>query len=496
MTRNAYCERLGIDVPALERFVEGPRPTLLSLMVLALLEHGSPLSVEEIADRLLDAGVRAPSGDMVYSLRRAWHGLAPVVKEPDGSMGLDLESWHLRCLVSEFGLKKDERPPADVDLPPPAPEMPSDDVPLREAEVGAALGKPGLSNVRTVAAVLDVHAGALSYERVRETVQRLTGTVWEPHRPFARNRLFSQSSDGLLTPGGDRSELLALRRLVRAAAREAWHRKAVEEHEARRRLLYLEARQERQRREAAEAAGLRKALVWALPREDRPEVVTVLDLRSREIRSFSRPSLGAAVAALKVFDVVYGLDLRTTLAMLGLDARDFRAFELGPPRKNVRLNKSGRKLQVTPEMVISSSTGIVHPLADPAKVARYLAEGDTGKLVRRAESDVKSLYALYRYGVLHGHVRLRWGFVDEVFGVDWELPDDQRLHEVLRTAVEEGRSVDLVVGNAPGWTDPWSRAFRARVVDVGYHDVLIDQDGLQRRVSLDEVQAVRLAGAP
>lgn len=89
MTRNRYCERLGISIPVVEHFVEQPRASLLRLMVLALLEHGAPLPLETIADRLLDAGVRSLSGDMPYSLRKAWHGLPPVVKEPDGNMGLE-----------------------------------------------------------------------------------------------------------------------------------------------------------------------------------------------------------------------------------------------------------------------------------------------------------------------------------------------------------------------------------------------------------------------
>ncbi len=151
---------------------------------------------------------------------------------------------------------------------------------------------------------------------------------------------------------------------------------------------------------------------------------------------------------------------------------------------------------MTPELVITSSTGIGHPLADPVKVAQYVAEGDTVKLVRRTESDVKSLYAYYRYGVLHGHVRLRWGFIDEVFGVDWALPDDQMLTEVLRKAMAEGLSVDLVTGSSPGWSDPWSRSSRWRVVDLSYDEALFEQDGVRQRIPLHEVQAVGLVRSP
>jgi hypothetical protein len=93
-------------------------------------------------------------------------------------------------------------------------------------------------------------------------------------------------------------------------------------------------------------------------------------------------------------------------------------------------------------------------------------------------------------------VRLRWGFVDEVFGVDWALPDDHRLHEVLRKAMEEGVAIDLVTGSSPGWNDPWSRATRWRLVEVDFREAIVEQEGVRQRLLLDEIQAVRLAGSP
>jgi hypothetical protein len=143
MNTNRYCERLAIPRPAVEHFIGRHDTSLLQLIVLALLEHGGPLSMEEIADRLLDAGVRAPSGDMVRSLHKAWHGLPPVIKEPDGTMGLDLESWELKHLAWELG--RETIPAADAPPAPPAAEMPGDDVPLREVEVVTG-SSPGWSD--------------------------------------------------------------------------------------------------------------------------------------------------------------------------------------------------------------------------------------------------------------------------------------------------------------------------------------------------------------
>jgi hypothetical protein len=127
--------------------------------------------------------------------------------------------------------------------------------------------------------------------------------------------------------------------------------------------------------------------------------------------------------------------------------------DLRPPQKSRRINRAGRTLKITAELLIWSTTGISRPLGDPYKVARYLARGEAGKLARRLKRDVKALYAFYRYGVVHGGVRLRWGFLDEVLGVDWAVPGDLHLYEILNRARETGALVDIVTGTAPGWTD-------------------------------------------
>jgi hypothetical protein len=138
--------------------------------------------------------------------------------------------------------------------------------------------------------------------------------------------------------------------------------------------------------------------------------------------------------------------------------------DIGPPQKTRQLNRAGRKLKITPELLISGSTGISRPLGDPARITEYLASDQQTKLRRRLESDVKSLYAFYHYGHLHRRVRLQWGFLDESLGVDWAHPGDPSLHGILEECRENGGLVDIVSGSAPGWNDPWSRAVRVQVV--------------------------------
>jgi len=104
------------------------------------------------------------------------------------------------------------------------------------------------------------------------------------------------------------------------------------------------------------------------------------------------------------------------------------------------------------------------------------------------------LYALYEYGHLHGCLRLRWGFLDELIDAPWVHRDEPSLYELMRTALQSNSPLEIVVGNAPGWSDPWSRAQLARVVrgESQWRCSLIDEAGYL--IDDTAVQRARLAG--
>jgi hypothetical protein len=168
-------------------------------------------------------------------------------------------------------------------------------------------------------------------------------------------------------------------------------------------------------------------------------------------------------ARLDTFDVIAAIDVRALLRAVGYDPGDRRLADLGPPQKTMQLNRRGRKLRITTELLILGSCGIRRALAPAARLQVYLAQSSDMRLRRRLEADAKALYALYQYGRLHGAVRLRWGFLDERFLAPWAHPDEPRLHDLKRLALEAGVPLDVVTGAAPGWTDPWSRAQRCTV---------------------------------
>jgi hypothetical protein len=493
---NRYCERVGLtSVPRVEDVLSRNEVNLFHLMVVALLERGGPMAVEEIAERLTGAGSIAGSGDMALSLKRAWHGREPVFRGPDGRLGLNLSSSELDRMVWHAGL----RPPRfQAPAPPPEPELAGDDVPLSEEELVAAFRDRilyGFSAHRQAAAVLDVHARQMTVEEVEGVLAGMTGYRYQfgvDRVRFWRSTLVSLDESGRLSLDRGSPDLGTMRQAVRKLARPALiqharHEQWAKVHQERE----VELAEER-RRQAREAARLRRAVLRAVPEAEAPQAISVLDTRSRSIRTFVGSELASAAGVLAEFDLLVGLHVRETIHGLGLDPDRWRLVDLKPPQKSRRINRRGRTLEITPELLISSTTGINRPLGDPRKVAQYVAEGEKGKLARRLESDVKALHAFYLYGVLHGCIRLRWGFLDEMLSADWALPGEPHLHEILKEAKGAGAPVDLVVGSAPGWTDPWSRARRGVVLELEPWQVTVRLDGEVWRLDLRDIQAVRV----
>jgi hypothetical protein len=246
----------------------------------------------------------------------------------------------------------------------------------------------------------------------------------------------------------------------------------------------------------AQAADHRHAIVHAVPDARDVQAAVLLDVEDRSIRTYTLGDLRALRGALSTYRIVAGLRIRELLDSLGLDPDRWHLVDLMPSRKTMRLNRAGKVLHITPELVIAGTTGISRPLGEPAKVSQYLSEGETGKLARRLQSDAKALYAFYRYGVLHGHVRLRWGFIDELLPADFSAPGELRLHDILEQAMESGSPVDLVIGTAPGWEDPWARAHRVQVLELAPWDVRLLEGDAQHILNKIDIQAIRLAPEP
>ena len=70
---NAYCEVLGIQQPSLEGVRDHPAANTYALFIVALLERGAPMTLEQAARRFEEAGM-APAYRALESLQRCKPG--------------------------------------------------------------------------------------------------------------------------------------------------------------------------------------------------------------------------------------------------------------------------------------------------------------------------------------------------------------------------------------------------------------------------------------
>jgi hypothetical protein len=249
----------------------------------------------------------------------------------------------------------------------------------------------------------------------------------------------------------------------------------------------------KQEAHARELAGMRWVLLHAFPAK-KPEALVLIDVAEREVRSFVGDEIANAVEKLAAYDTIAAVDVRGLLRTLGFEPEERRLGELGPPQKTMTINQRGRTLKITTSLLVRGSCGISRPFGDEKKMREYLKDGKMTKLRRRLEADAKSLYAICQYGRLHGSVRLRWGFIDERLPAPWVHRDEVTLYNLKEQSHELGVHLEVVVGNAPGWADPWSRMQRAHVEKEqdSWRSWLVSDDGYV--INDDEVQLARLAG--
>ena len=225
-----------------------------------------------------------------------------------------------------------------------------------------------------------------------------------------------------------------------------------------------------------------------------PEAVTLLDVGERTLRTFIGDDLARVGEAISSHDVIVAVGVRPLLRRLGVDPGRRRLHEIGPPQETTTLDRRGRKLRLTTELLIKGTCQIGKPLGEPDTLRRYLREGggQLTRLRRRLESDAKSLLAYYNYGRLHRCVRVRWGHLDVTLPAPWAEREEPSLYALMKQAREEDRVIEAVVGPAPSWSDPWSRlrALRVLPAERGPWDSLIDEAGYI--VEPIDVQAARL----
>jgi hypothetical protein len=424
-------------------------------------------------------------------VRRAWGGTGSIFKDGLGRLGLNLSSRDLDLKVFLIGLRPPRRP---LDPWPQPPPMKPVTEPLTPDEAKSALARRppyAFSAVRIAAAVLDAAGRPMTFGEVEKFVMDLgwEGFIEEEQARRWRSDLVRFDPEGRLVLRREAPELMAVRDYLRRIHQRAELDRLQEQRSAR----WMERREAERAQAREKAAGLRRAILRAFPGDGRPAAVTLVDVAERSVKTYRGSTLSDAIRALGSFDLLAGLDIRATLESLGLDPDRWHLVDLGPPQKTYRLNRAGRILRISTELLIRGSVGIGRPLGDASRLRKYAAGGDFRKLARRLESDAKALLAYYQYGILHCAVRLRWGFLDQRLGVDWAVEGDVHLSEILEQAHQERKPVELVFHWAPSCSDPWGRAQRFDVVKHEFRTTILSDTTRQFHLEPLEVQAARVA---
>jgi len=497
MANNDWCQALGIDAPRLEAVRDHSQAIPYSLLLVALLERGEPMTLDEVAKRFEEAGI-ADQVSALFSLKRCRPDRAPVYRVGD-QYHLDPHNDDLDLWAFRLGLRPAKAPKLQVVRPPPEPLPPANTSlkieELDEAWKNASL-QSGWSAQRLVLAVLDAHRRPMQPGDVVAFMEARTkwhGLTDASAKFKHRGSPIAVLDDGRWAVSAYAGDAMAsartqVRERLQAARRYAAMRPDPVVMEANRKAA------ERQRQtHQAELAKLKRALLTAYPTK-RPQVVALLDIGAHCIRSFVGEEISDLHERIPDFDFIGAVDARALLHALDFEPGERRLAEMGPAQKTKKLNRAGRTLKITTALLVQGSCGITRPFGEESKLAQYLATGALSKLRARIESDAKSLYALYEYGRLHGCLRLRWGFLDEFIDAPWVHRDEPSLYELMQTALASNIPLEIVVGSAPGWSDPWSRSQLARVVrgESQWRCTLVDEAGYV--IDESEVQRARIAG--
>ncbi len=479
---NAWCAHLGIDVPRVEAVMAHPDANYYTLLMVALLERGAPMTLPDVAVRLAVAGFGAPL-DILSSLGRCRPARAPIYRE-GGQYSVDPYDADLDLWVFRLGLRPPKFSPVPL-VTPPLPAVPGPEVALTVAELDRAWQDAHLTSwsmQRIVLAVLDANAGPMS---PREVVAFVDARC-RRHPVRDHGRAFVRRGSSVLVQADGRwaiaagADLAGMRAAVRAryVAAQRWARSDPSALEARREEV------ERERTAHAHAlAKLRRAVIYAVGGA-RPTAVAMVDIDAHTVTTFTGHELGVVPGRLEAFDVIAAIDVRALLRALGFDPGARQLAELGPPQKTITVNTRGRTIQITTEMLITSSCGIPRPLGPPPKRSTP---------VQHLETAAKSLFALYQYGRLHGAVHLRSGKFEAQLSVPWVHRDEVTFGHLIRAAAEARVPLDVVLGAAPEWEHPWSRGELVFVESDPEHTWrywLVDADGAP--VDRCEVQLARL----
>jgi len=495
---NRYCRRLGIPLPDLDAALTKPDLTLTHLLALALLEAGGPLALEAIAERLarLALPTRLAAAGLPASLRKAWHGQPPVVRDPvDGRFYLDLLRHHdlryLAYLANLVGATATPAGPADFRQPP-------DTVPLSAEEVDAAFRDRALytySSIRRAAAILDTSGGGpLSLAEISHRLVALGGrgaSIDERAITHWQSDLVATGPDGLLHLKVSSLDVPGLRRDIRRMASARLRQRAEADRARAWRAQHQARRTEDERRDVEEARRARRALVHVVTVDGLPCAAAVIEVGTREQRLFIGGRLADLPDHLSAFDFLAGVDIRPSLRSVGVDPDRWWLAELRPTQRTFR-PADGSAVAVSLPVVVQATTGRRKVPAEAGVWPSLLDARSTTRLAARLGEEAQALFALYEYGALHGGVRARRRPSERLLPVAWSLRGDSDFASAVSASIRQWVPVEMVIGSPADLADPWPAAITVTIVEQDRDRLFVREGEDVRALDPADIRAIRL----
>jgi hypothetical protein len=129
---------LNVTDPSLEKVKHHPEAHTYALLLVALVEHGGPMTLADVAARFDAAGI-APADEALASLRRCRPARAPIYREGD-TYCLDPHDKDADLWMFRLGLRPAEVSRTEVVRPAPPP-LPGPDVPPHPSQSSTRRGR-------------------------------------------------------------------------------------------------------------------------------------------------------------------------------------------------------------------------------------------------------------------------------------------------------------------------------------------------------------------
>ena len=113
ISSNVYCAALGIHPPRIEDARSSPDANYYSLLLVALLERGGPMTLDEAAARFAAAGVTPTAAAALAALKRCKPARAPIYRDGD-RYALDPHDDEVSFWLFRLGLRPARVAPTSV----------------------------------------------------------------------------------------------------------------------------------------------------------------------------------------------------------------------------------------------------------------------------------------------------------------------------------------------------------------------------------------------